>query len=79
MGITLNAAKYAIFYNADYNLEDRMQAEARNYRIGQKEHIFYIDIVARNTVEEGIIESLVNKYELATEVLRDKLLEWLKI
>lgn len=79
MGITLNAAKYAIFYNADYNFEDRMQAEARNYRIGQKEHIFYIDIVARNTVEEGIIESLVNKYELATEVLRDKLLEWLKI
>lgn len=79
MGITLNAAKYAIFYNADYNLEDRMQAEARNYRIGQKEHIFYIDIVARDTVEEGIIESLVNKYELATEVLRDKLLEWLKI
>ena len=79
MGITLNAAKYAIFYNADYNLEDRMQAEARNYRIGQKENIFYIDIVAENTIEEDIIKSLVNKYELATEVLRDKLLEWLKI
>ena len=79
MGITLNAAKYSIFYNADYNLEDRMQAEARNYRIGQKEHIFYIDIMAENTVEESIVESLVNKYEIATEVLRDKLLEWLKI
>lgn len=79
MGITLNSAKYAIFYNADYRLEDRMQAEARNYRIGQKEHIFYIDIVANGTVEEDIIASLVNKYELATEVLRDKLLEWLKI
>ena len=79
MGITLNAAKYAIFYNADYNLEDRMQAEARNYRIGQKENIFYIDIVAQDTIEEDIIKSLVNKYEIATEVLRDKLLEWLKI
>lgn len=79
MGITLNAAKYAIFYNADYNLEDRMQAEARNYRIGQKENIFYIDIVAKDTIEEEIIKSLVNKYEIATRVLRDKLLEWLKI
>ena len=79
MGITLNAAKYAIFYNVDYNLEDRMQAEARNYRIGQKEHIFYIDIIAQDTVEEDIVKSLVNKYEIATEVLRDKLLEWLKI
>ena len=55
------------------------------YNIGElvtfliRMNIFYIDIVARNTVEEGIIESLVNKYELATEVLRDKLLEWLKI
>lgn len=79
MGITLNAAKYAIFYNVDYNLEDRMQAEARNYRIGQKEHIFYIDIIAQDTIEEDIVQSLVNKYEIATEVLRDKLLEWLKI
>lgn len=79
MGITLNSAKYAIFYNADYNYEDRMQAEARNYRIGQKEHIFYIDIIAKDTIEEDIINALVNKYEIATEVLRDKLLEWLKI
>lgn len=79
MGITLNAAKYAIFYNADYNLEDRMQAEARNYRIGQKEHIFYIDIVANDTIEENIINALVNKYEIATRVLRDTLLDWLKI
>ena len=79
MGITLNAAKYAIFYNADYNLEDRQQAEARNYRIGQKEHIFYIDIVAKNTLEESIINALVAKYEISVEVLRDTLLEWLKI
>ena len=79
MGITLNAAKYAIFYNADYNYEDRMQAEARNYRIGQKENIFYIDIVAEDTIEQEIVQALINKYEIATEVLRDKLLEWLKI
>ena len=79
MGITLNAAKYAIFYNADYNYEDRMQAEARNYRIGQKENIFYIDIIAKNTIEEDIVQALINKYEIAVEVLRDKLLEWLKI
>lgn len=79
MGITLNSAKYAIFYNADYNYEDRMQAEARNYRIGQKENIFYIDIIAKDTIEEDIVQALINKYEIATEVLRDKLLEWLKI
>jgi SNF2 family DNA or RNA helicase len=78
MGITLNAANYALYYERDYNLINRLQSEARNYRIGQKNKITYIDFLAPDTIEEDIVEALVNKYELSAKVLRDKLIEWLK-
>jgi SNF2 family DNA or RNA helicase len=78
MGITLNAANYAIYYERDYNLINRLQSEARNYRIGQKNKITYIDLLIPGTIEEDIVEALINKYEISARVLRDRLLEWLK-
>ena len=77
MGITLNAANYSIFYNSDYNYEDRRQAEDRNYRIGQNTNVTYIDIIAQDTIEQDIINALVNKNDIATTVLRDTPVAWL--
>ena len=46
-GLTLNASSYQIFFNNSYNLEERLQAEARNHRSGQTaDKVTYIDLVA---------------------------------
>lgn len=78
MGLTLNAANYVIFYDNDYDLEKRQQAETRNYRIGQKNKVTYIDLTTIDTIEEDIVEALIKKYEISAKILRDKLLQWLK-
>lgn len=77
-GITLNAASYVIYYDSNYDLEVRQQSETRNYRIGQKTKVVYIDLVTKDTIEENIVEALINKYLISAKVLKDKILEWIK-
>ena len=76
-GLTLNAASYVIYYDADYDLEKRQQSETRNYRIGQNKKVVYIDLITKDTIEEKIVEALINKYHISAKMLKDKLLEWL--
>jgi len=78
MGLTLNAASYVIYYDSDYDLEKRQQSETRNYRIGQKNKVTYIDLITKGTIEEKIVEALVNKYHISAKVLKDHILDWLK-
>ena len=60
-GITLTAASTVIYYSNNYDLEKRIQSEDRAHRIGQKNKVLYIDLVARGTVDEKIIQSLAIK------------------
>lgn len=70
-GITLTAADTAIFYSKDYSLETYLQAMARIHRIGQKNKVTYIHIIARGTVDESVTERLNNKQDLADLVVDD--------
>ena len=77
-GLTLTACNTVIYYSNSYNLEVRMQSEDRAHRLGQKGTVVYIDIVARNTLDEAIMKSLTNKGKLAAKTLGEEdLKSWL--
>jgi SNF2 family DNA or RNA helicase len=60
-GLTLNEARYVIFYENDFSYAHLLQAEDRCHRIGQTRPVTYIDIAARCGIDERILEALNNK------------------
>lgn len=60
-GLDLTAASYVIYYSQDYSIERRMQSEDRAHRIGQTRNVTYIDLVARQSIEESILKCLGGK------------------
>ena len=76
-GITLTEASTVIYYSNNYDLEKRIQSEDRAHRIGQKNPVLYIDLVAKGTVDEKIIQSLRNKVNSAKEISGEELSTWI--
>ena len=76
-GITLTEASTVIYYSNNYDLEKRIQSEDRAHRIGQKNKVLYIDLVAKGTVDEKIIRSLRNKVNIANEINGEELISWI--
>ena len=76
-GITLTEASTVIYYSNNYDLEKRIQSEDRAHRIGQKNAVLYIDLVAEGTVDEKIIKSLRNKVNIAKEISGEELITWI--
>jgi SNF2 family DNA or RNA helicase len=76
-GITLTEASTVIYYSNNYDLEKRIQSEDRAHRIGQKNKVLYIDLVAKGTVDEKIIKSLRNKVNIAKEINGEELSSWI--
>ena len=68
-GLTLTAAKTVIYYSNSYSLEQRLQSEDRAHRIGVKHPVVYVDLAARDTIDEAIAASLQNKKGVASAVL----------
>jgi SNF2 family DNA or RNA helicase len=68
-GITLTAAKAAIYYSNTFSLEERMQSEDRCHRIGTRHSPTYIDIVASDTVDVRIAEALQSKRDVVTALM----------
>ena len=60
-----------------YDLEKRMQSEARIDRIGQEKPMTYIDIMAEDTIDDKIVKSLRNKVNIATEIMGEELKSWI--
>jgi SNF2 family DNA or RNA helicase len=69
LGITLTAADTAIFYSLDYSFANYDQARARLHRIGQRNSVTYIHLVARGTVDEKVLKALQKKKNVANEVV----------
>jgi SNF2 family DNA or RNA helicase len=76
-GLTLTEANTMIYYSNGYDLEVRLQSEARIDRYGQTRPMTYIDLVAPKTVDEKIVEALVRKINIANEVMGEELKAWL--
>jgi len=76
-GITLTAASNVIYYSNGYDLEKRLQSEDRAHRIGQKNSVTYIDIIARKTVDEKIVKALRKKINIASVIMGEELKDWI--
>ena len=76
-GITLTAANTVIYYSNGYDLEKRLQSEARAHRIGQQKSVTYVDLICDETVDEKIVKALRKKINIASEVLGEELKSWI--
>lgn len=78
-GITLTAASTVVYYSNNFSLELRQQSEDRAHRLGQKNNVTYIDLVVRGSLDEKIIKSLIEKRNIANEILKDDLDDWISL
>lgn len=67
-GLTMNTVAYVFYYSNSQRLLFREQSEDRNHRIGQYRKVTYFDIIAENTVDEKILDSLSSKKDLSEYV-----------
>lgn len=78
-GTTMVESYRVFYYSNTHNLEHRDQSEKRTRRPGQTRSSIYTDFVAPGTIEPKIIECLLDKKELADEVIRPGAFqEWLR-
>ena len=71
VGFTLTAANYAIYETLTWRYDLYAQSQDRNHRIGQRNPVTYIRLIADGTVEHAIAEALARKVQMAGEVLGD--------
>ncbi len=76
-GLTLTEAKTVVYYSNSFKLIDRLQSEDRAHRIGQSNEVLYVDLIAEDSIDEKIVESLRNKFNVASQITGDSLREWL--
>jgi SNF2 family DNA or RNA helicase len=76
-GVTLHRTANGIFYSNGFKLGERIQAEDRLHRIGQKRSVNIWDLSAEDTVDDRIVEALRDKKNVASMVTGDELKEWL--
>lgn len=76
-GLTLHVANTVIYYSNDFSLTNRLQSEDRAHRIGQKNPVTYFDLVAEETIDEKIIDTLRGKQDVANIITGDQVKNWL--
>lgn len=76
-GLTLNQAKGMFFYSNSFVPRHRLQAEDRNHRIGQDTSVLVTDLMASQSIDYHIVNSLRRKRAVSAETLGDRESEWL--
>lgn len=71
VGQTWNEAHTAIFYNNGFKYSERLQAEDRFHRIGQKEKCLYIDIRCAKSIDDRIANALASKGSVVDDFKRE--------
>ena len=69
LGLNLTAAEYVFLLDPWWNPAVEAQAIDRAYRIGQTRHVFAYRLIARDTVEEKVLELQKTKRELADAII----------
>lgn len=72
VGITLHSASTVVFVDRDWSPALNAQAEDRLHRIGQKNAVQVIDIIAKDTIDRGRHQMLELKYSWIKKLLGDK-------
>jgi SNF2 family DNA or RNA helicase len=71
-GITLTRASTVVFLDRAWSPSKNRQAEDRLHRIGQKNAVQVIDIMARNTIDLGRRQKIEQKWSWLKQILGDK-------
>lgn len=71
-GLTLNKASYVFFVDKKWNSGDNEQAEDRAHRIGTTGTVNIISLVAKDSVDEGVEEYLIENKDLFERVVDGK-------
>ena len=74
IGLTMSRAETMVYYSNDYVLINRLQSEDRTQATTQKNSVMIYDLVARNTIDIGILEILMQKKNIADIITKDNLL-----
>jgi superfamily II DNA or RNA helicase len=72
LGLNLTAAGYVFLLDPWWNPAVEMQAIDRTHRIGQTQQVFAYRLIARDTVEEKVLELQRRKRDLARAILTDE-------
>ncbi len=70
LGLNLTAAEYVFLLDPWWNPAVEAQAIDRAHRIGQTRPVFAFRLIARDTVEEKVLELQAGKRQLADAVVR---------
>ncbi len=71
LGLNLTAAEYVYLLDPWWNPAVEAQAIDRTHRIGQPRRVFAYRLIARDTVEEKVLELQKNKRQLADAILNE--------
>ena len=69
LGLNLTAAEYVFLLDPWWNPAVEAQAIDRAHRIGQSQKVFAYRLIARDTVEEKVLELQATKRELADAII----------
>ena len=69
LGLNLTAASYVFLLDPWWNPAVEAQAIDRTHRIGQNQHVFAYRLIARDTVEEKVLQLQQSKRELAEAIV----------
>jgi SNF2 family DNA or RNA helicase len=69
LGLNLTAAEYVFLLDPWWNPAVEMQAIDRAHRIGQTQQVFAYRLIARDTVEEKVLELQKTKRDLAAAII----------
>jgi len=69
LGLNLTAADYVIHIDPWWNPAAEMQASDRTHRIGQEKPVFVFKLIARDSVEEKILQLQERKKQLVNQII----------
>lgn len=76
-GLQMQVASLVVYWSNSYRLRHRLQSEDRSHRGGMTEACTFIDLVARDTCDERIINALREGKDVHDEIMRDPGGGWL--
>jgi SNF2 family DNA or RNA helicase len=72
-GITLTSGSYMIFIDHPWTAAQCEQAEDRIHRIGTNKSVFIYRLIARNTIDERVLELVNDKKALSSYIVDDEI------
>ena len=67
--LTFVNCSFNVYFSLSYSLEEEKQSQDRTHRIGQKNRVTYIYLLAKDSIDEIIFKALRKKQSVAEAML----------